>query len=89
MADRPRYPKSTCCVPFCRRTSTVMPGEWLCRDHWMQLPAIERRLFKRAQRQVRARWLHMNYRRKVAANARLDRLWARLRDMARDTAGGI
>jgi hypothetical protein len=31
---RPRYPRSSCIVPFCRRTSTLFSGEWVCADHW-------------------------------------------------------
>jgi hypothetical protein len=31
---RERYPRSRCCVPFCRRTSTLFPHEWVCGEHW-------------------------------------------------------
>lgn len=34
MPDGLGYPRSRCCVPFCRRTSTRFPQEWLCADHW-------------------------------------------------------
>jgi hypothetical protein len=34
MVDRPRYLKSGCIVPFCRRTSTLFKGEWVCGEHW-------------------------------------------------------
>jgi len=32
--NKPRYPRSSCCVPFCRRTSTLFSGEWVCGAHW-------------------------------------------------------
>lgn len=38
MAERPRYPRSGCLVPFCRRTSTLFEREWLCADHWKLVP---------------------------------------------------
>lgn len=28
------YERRPCEVPFCRRTSTRWPDEWLCCDHW-------------------------------------------------------
>jgi hypothetical protein len=34
MTARPRYPRSNCCVPFCRRTSTRFSAEWVCGEHW-------------------------------------------------------
>lgn len=50
MTDRPRYPRTACCVPFCRRTSTLFPHEWVCGDHW--------RLVDRSLKLVRTRLLH-------------------------------
>lgn len=34
MPDGLGYPRSRCCVPFCRRTSTRFPQEWVCGEHW-------------------------------------------------------
>lgn len=38
MDERPTYPKSGCCVPFCRRTSRRFKEEWICGDHWKLVP---------------------------------------------------
>ena len=38
MPERPTYEKSSCCVPFCRRTSRRFKGEWICADHWKLVP---------------------------------------------------
>lgn len=34
MTERPVYPLSRCCVPFCRRWSKRFETEWLCGEHW-------------------------------------------------------
>ena len=54
MSPRPRYPKSGCCVPFCRRTSTLFKSEWLCGMHW--------RLVDRALKRFRTKRLRQLYR---------------------------
>ena len=51
---RPRFARSNCCVPFCRRTSTLFRGEWLCGDHW--------RLVDRSLKTFRTRRLKVAYR---------------------------
>lgn len=56
MTDRPRYPKSACCVPFCRRTSTLFKDEWLCADHWRLVDPQLKRLRTRLIRRWRLRY---------------------------------
>lgn len=56
MADRPRYARSSCCVPFCGRTSTLFRDEWLCGAHWRLIPRRLRRAWFRASKQVHRAW---------------------------------
>ena len=61
MAAQPRYPKSRCCVPGCRRSSTLFSREWMCGDHW--------RLVDRALKAFRTKRMRPLYRRWSTANA--------------------
>ena len=67
MTARPRYPRSTCCVIGCRRTSTLFQGEWVCGDHWR---LIDRSL-KTIRTKLNCRWK----KRWETARAQVD--WAR------------
>jgi hypothetical protein len=88
MNQRPRYPRTGCIVPFCRKTSTLFPGEWVCADHW--------RLVDRALKQIRARlirrfkrrgWID-DRRRWPAVNQTLDGVWRRMKRQAIERAAG-
>lgn len=61
MIQRHRFPRSTCCVFGCRRTSTKYRGEWVCGPHYrlvdtalkrtrIRLRARHRKAFAAAQR---------------------------------------
>lgn len=63
MAERPTYPKSSCCVPFCRRTSRRFKEEWICGDHWKTVPT--------ALKRFRTKRLKLVYRAWEKANAEL------------------
>lgn len=81
MADRPRYPRTGCVVPFCRRTSTLFPSEWICGDHWRlvdrSLKMFRTKRLKAAQRN-RKRW------------ERLERAtWRRMKRQAIERALGL
>lgn len=56
-----RYPRTSCIVPFCPRTSTLFPNEWACGDHWRlvdrSLKAFRTRHLKHLERTAsRRRW---------------------------------
>lgn len=53
---RARYPRTACCVPFCRRTSTLFPKEWLCADHWRLVERRLKRFRTKRLNQLRGRW---------------------------------
>lgn len=57
---RPRFARSNCCVPFCRRTSTLFRGEWLCGDHWRlvdrPLKAFRTRRLREAYQECERFW---------------------------------
>lgn len=96
MSARPRYPRSTCCIVGCGRWSTLFPGEWMCRDHWMSLSKDLRRLLKRSWRRHAAAWdLYQasqtkrpwqSERRTWAAS---ERLWIRAKRIATEKAAGV
>lgn len=52
MTDRPRFPKSTCCVLGCRRTSTLFKGEWICGDHWRSVDKTLRVFYRKQLRKL-------------------------------------
>lgn len=84
---RPRYPRSRCCVPFCRRTSTLFPSEWICGEHW--------RLVDRDLKRVRTRLMARFKRRRKTMAAyraweRVERAtWRRMKRQAIERATGI
>lgn len=69
MVDRPRYPRSTCCVPGCTRWSTLFQHEWLCARHWKSVPLELRKFFRRRQRDRLAKWLKADAAHKAARAA--------------------
>lgn len=86
-----------CLVPFCRHTRGDRKGdpvrqgmEWICGEHWMPLPKVERRVYSRARRRVLARWPEregdVEYARAWHA---FDRVWSRLKRLAIERALGI
>lgn len=52
MAERPTYPKSSCCVPFCRRTSRRFKEEWICGEHWKLVPQSLKRFRTRRLKEI-------------------------------------
>ncbi len=72
-----------CCIPFCRRTR-INPGfsEWICGDHWRNVPKPQRRVHGRLQRS----WRRFH---REGDGIRADRVWARLKRQAIETAAGI
>ena len=64
MTARPRYPRSSCCVIGCRRTSTLFPGEWICGEHW--------RMVDREIKRLRTKVLKRRGRECAAADARVE-----------------
>lgn len=89
MSPRPRYPRSSCCVPGCRRTSTLFTAEWVCGDHWRMIPRRFKLAWSRAKRHNRRHWLAMSERRRRAAHYRMDRLWLVLKRAAIIAAAGL
>ena len=74
-----------CCVPFCNRTKKLEPlavrfdpPEWICSDHWRAVPRPERAIYTRALRKAGGKG--------TPATARL---WARMKRIAIEKAGGI
>lgn len=43
-------------MPFCRRTSTLFPGEWICGEHWRLVDRSLKRLRTRLLKRARAAW---------------------------------
>lgn len=62
---RPRYPRSSCIVPFCRRTSTRFRDEWVCGEHWRLVDRSLKRF--RSQRLRKAARLFDRYEAEHAA----------------------
>jgi hypothetical protein len=87
---RPRYPRSCCSVPFCRRTTTTFPPghEWVCGEHWRlvdrALKTIRARLVRRWKRN--GRWAR--YQPGDAVDRTLDALWRRMKRQAIERAAG-
>jgi hypothetical protein len=58
MTQRPRYPRSTCCVIGCRRTSTLFEREWICGEHWRlvdrDVKRLRTKILKRRRHEVEA-----------------------------------
>ena len=50
-----KYPRSTCFMPGCRRWSTRFPGEWVCADHWRDVPRNLKLVRTRMTKRWRAR----------------------------------
>lgn len=51
--------RTTCCVPFCRRSTKERYSEWICSVHWPMVPKRTRerrskakRLLKRARQRL-------------------------------------
>lgn len=87
MSERQRYPRSGCCVPFCRRTSTLFRDEWICGEHWRlvdrDLKRLRTRLLIRFKRRpqtmaVRRAWLRIE-----------QATWRRMKRQAIERATGI
>lgn len=53
---RPRYPRSNCCVPFCRRTSTLFQAEWIYADHWRLVDRSLKRFWRQQMRKLYRAW---------------------------------
>jgi hypothetical protein len=56
MTQRPRYPRSSCCVIGCRRTSTLFPGEWICGPHYRMVDRQIKQRRTKFTRQRRREW---------------------------------
>lgn len=87
MTQRVRYPRTSCIVPFCRRTSTVMPGEWVCGEHWRLvdrgLKRVRTRLIRRWRRN--GRWDAPDH----AVDRTLNAIWRRMKRQAIERASGV
>lgn len=88
-APRPRYPRSSCVVPFCRHTSTLFRGEWICGDHWRMvdkaLRQVRTRLIRRWKRS--GRW--QRYQPGGSIDRTLDGWWRRVKRQATERAAGV
>lgn len=58
MTDRLRYPRSSCCVPFCRRTTAAFPPghEWVCGEHWRLVDRALKALRRKFRLRYERRW---------------------------------
>lgn len=87
MTARPRYPRSSCCVPFCRRTSTLFRDEWICGEHWRLVDRDLKRLRTRLMGRFKRRRQTMAVRR---AWFRIEQAtWRRMKRQAIERATGI
>lgn len=84
------YPRRPCEVPFCRRTSTRFPNEWLCCDHWRLVDRPLKLYRTRRLKQLRQRYeasltltAWARYRRSA------DLIWRRMKRQAIERALGI
>lgn len=97
MTARPRYPRSSCCVPFCARWSTLFPPgeEWMCGRHWRLADRSLRRFFRVRLRQLYDRWAAapQNSRQQFLAWRRWHRtnrlIWARIKRQVIGRAGEL
>lgn len=81
------YPRTRCCVPGCKRTSTRFPDEWICGRHWSLVPKKMKKVLARIHRKCR-RYPHMN--RTVQRLMRAEeRIWQRIRRAAIESAHGV
>ena len=56
MTARPRYPRSSCCVLGCRRTSTLFKREWMCGEHWRMANRANRLFYRKHMHKLYRRW---------------------------------
>ena len=84
MSERRRYPKSTCCIPGCKRWSRLFPGEWICVAHWRLLPRSWRAALRRSWERERTAYERHEadqtrgpYVSALRARQASSRLWAR------------
>jgi hypothetical protein len=77
-----------CCVPFCRRTRKNELGfsEWICGDHWREIPKPYRRTWGRLRRTLRRGYSPAEI---PALEARRYRLWSRVKRAAIERAVGL
>lgn len=89
---KPRYPRTSCCVPFCRRTSTLFRDEWVCGEHWRLVDRSLKRLRSTLRRRWVKRWRAAQYRRRVDLNIAWRRveaaIWRRMKRQAIERAAG-
>lgn len=88
---RPRYDRSSCCVPFCRRTTTTFPPghEWLCADHWRLVDRSLKLSRTRLVRRFKRRGWFEDRRRWPTVNRALDGIWRRMKRQAIERAAGM
>lgn len=100
MPERPTYPKSSCCVPFCRRTSRRCKDEWICGDHWKLVPRALKTFRTKRLKLIRLQFERANaiatreeYFRACRLARRYERLegatWRRMKRIAIEKATGI
>lgn len=89
MTERPKYPRTGCVVPFCRRTSTLFQGEWICGEHWRCVSPHLRRRHHKLARAYRKADAAQRYGRANRLIGLFERNWARIKRHAIERAGGI
>jgi len=76
-------------VPFCRRTSTLFRGEWVCVEHWRMVdPALRRLRGRLVRRWRRLGWLDEPGRWRAVERA-YEGWWRRVKRQAIERAAGI
>jgi hypothetical protein len=83
MTERARYPRTSCIVPFCRRTSTLFKHERVCAEHWR---LVDRDLKRFRTRHLKRLGRARNLRRWHAAEALI---WRRMKRQAIERATGV
>ncbi len=95
--------RTSCCVPFCRRTTAGAGIEWVCNMHWPKVPKplkerlqLARRIRRRAELRFQKRFADQGdtytpeqWRRVEAARGLAARAWDRCRDAAIQSAIGV
>ncbi len=94
-----------CCIPFCNRTRRhdESVGEWICAEHWREVPKAKRAAWNRVRKKLRKAcainpgvkqfWSLPSGSPERLSAVRLwrvhDRIWSAVKRAAMEKAGGI